>query len=267
VAASGLEHPPVAAPTADPHEAYAAAYVADYGFEARMVAARRDAVLEWLTEATPASVLEVGCGIDSVASHRPDGLMGARWTIVEPVAAFAARAAADAGRDVRVIRGTVEQQTGELLALEPRGYDAIICSALVHEVPAPERLLASLGQLLAPAGVVHVDAPNPRSLHRRLAVELGLLDSLHAPTPRSAALGQRGPLGVDELAALVERSGLGVTQRGGIGLKPLSHAQMEAWLGGAGDTDPDALWRALCAVGRELPELAAEVFVRGRRPR
>ncbi len=70
---------------------YASDYLADYGFEVEMVRARQKLLVEYLQAKRPKTVVEIGCGNESLACVVPD-FDFAKWIIVEPAEAFAAQA-------------------------------------------------------------------------------------------------------------------------------------------------------------------------------
>jgi len=110
---------------------------------------------------------------------------------------------------------------------EPEGrFDHVVATNLLHEVAAPGALLARAGGWLAPGGRVHVTLPNPRSLHRLVAYEMGLIDRLDALSERGERFGTKRALDADALAALAADAGLRVAAREGIFLKPLPNDQM-----------------------------------------
>ena len=88
-----------------------------------------------------------------------------------------------------------------------------------------------------------------------VSLSLGqLLQTLHAQ-------GRLRPLVVEALAGrLVQQearqAGLSVERCEGIMMKVVSNAQMQTW--------PEPLLRALLAVGRDHPELAAQIYARCR---
>ena len=56
------------------------------------------------------------------------------------------------------------------------GFSHVLACNLIHELPDPVDTLSRAGDLLAADGVVHLSLQNPYSIHRLVALEMGLLD-------------------------------------------------------------------------------------------
>ena len=241
---------------------YQDAYLADYGFEAVMVAARRRQVGAVIDRYRPAVVVEVGCGV-SPAGAKPEiaALPFTRWVAVEPAAAFAAAARARAAGEprLRVVEAFAEDAVDEVRCAAGGPADLVVCSSLLHELAEPGPVAAACAALAGPTGLVYFDVPNAWSLHRRLARAMGLIAREAQPSARNTALAQASVLDLESLARLAGAAGLDVVESGGYFLKPFTHDQMDA-IGFIDGRILDGLFQP----GAELPELAAEVFVVGR---
>ncbi len=239
---------------------YESRYMADYGFEAVMVAARQRLVLEILRATGPRVVLEVGCGIDMLGekAHQA-GLSMEQWVIVEPSERFceAARALKMGKTRVDVVQGFLEDETEAIRQRCVRPPDLILCSGLLNEIEEPEGILRAARRLLGSPGVVHVNVPNAQSLHRKLAKAMGVIESEKQLTERNRQLAQYRVYDFDSLIELAGASGLRVIEKGGYFIKPFTHAQMESIAGVLSAAMLDGLWQ----LGREMPELASEIYV------
>lgn len=132
-------------------------------------------------------------------------------------------------------------------------FDHVVATNLLHEVADPGALLARAGGWLAPGGRLHVTLPNPRSLHRLVAYEMGLIERLDALSERGERFGTKRALDADALAALAAEAGLRVAAREGIFLKPLPNdrmAQLDA-----------AVLEGFERAARHLPELCAMSYL------
>lgn len=239
-------------PTGRDLAAYEAAYRAS-SFEPVQAAYRKRLLLELLERLSPRSVLEVGCGLDSLANHwrKSD-----RFVVVEPGAGFASEARrATAGRpDVQIVEEPLETAAG----IEG-GFDLVLISGLLMEIADCGPLLDAARRLCAPGGCVHVNVPNARSFHRLLALEMGLIQDVQALSPLQVDLQQHHVFTLDSLSALVEAHGFEVRERGSYFVKPFTHAQMQALRASGFLTDAilDGLW----GMARHMPELGSEIFV------
>jgi SAM-dependent methyltransferase len=235
-------------------------YLADYGFEAVMVAARQRLILELLSRIRPRIVLEIGCGIDMLGAQvKKARLPVEQWVIVEPAKRFvsAARSLKMGETRVDVIHGFLEDSIDGIRARCAGLPDFIVCSGLLNEIERPENILRAARSLLGASGIVHVNVPNALSLHRRLARAMGLIATENELTARNRQLAQYRVFDLDGLMGLAASAGFRVVEKGGYFIKPFTHAQMQS-LGSVLSKDVlDGLWR----LGRELPELASEIYV------
>lgn len=239
---------------ADYERAYAASE-----FEPVQARMRKRKLLEVLAGWQPQCLLEIGCGSDPLFNHYR---RFERCCVVEPGATFARQARRQAGGDarIRIVEAFIEE-AAERLAGE--SFDCIVASGLLHEVPDCERVLAAIAHLCSPSTRVHVNVPNARSLHRLLALEMGLVDDLRELSPRQRELQQCRTFDIDGLAGMCTAAGFEVIERGSYFVKPFTHSQM-ARLQTAGVLDAPML-DGLYALERHLSGLGSEIFVHLRR--
>ncbi|HEU4457626.1 MAG TPA: class I SAM-dependent methyltransferase [Methylibium sp.] len=236
---------------------YQQAYAAS-DFEPTMARLRKRVLLAALARWRPRRVLEVGCADDALFNHHADF---EHWCVVEPGAGFAALARQHAqrrgfGERVRVVQALLEDAGAELAGGD---FDLILLSGLLHEVPQPAALLAATAALCTPATRVHVNVPNARSLHRLLALEMGLIDSIHAISDQQRALQQTRTYDLDTLSAACRDAGFAIEASGSYFIKPFTHRQM-AGLARDGLLD-ERMLDGLCGLERHLPGLGAEIHV------
>lgn len=245
-------------------QTYSESYRADYGFEATMVRARQHSTLELMPSNDNLIVVEVGCGTDLIVERATLTHDFKRWVIVEPSPAFAGAARDRVAHDTRVqvIERFFEEATAEILVACGRAPDLVLCSSVLHEVPDPHSLLVVAAELLGGEGQLIVNVPNAQSLHRRLAVAMGLIRDSTELSPRNEQLGQPRVLDASALAALLHEAGFQITASGGYFLKPFTHAQMAAL-----PFLDSELIAGLDRLGTELPDLASEIYAVARRGR
>lgn len=224
-------------------------------FEPVQARMRRQMLLALLARLAPRRVLEVGCGTDALFRHWRDF---DRFVVVEPGALFAAKARRDADGDPRI---EVVEDFAETAAprLRHQAFDLVLVSGLLHEVPDPGALLHALRPLCDERTWVHVNVPNARSLHRLLALEMGLIGALHDISERQKALQQPRTFDLDSLRALCTGCGFDAVEAGSYFVKPFSHAQM-ARLQDDGFLD-ERLLQGLSGLERHLPGLGSEIFL------
>lgn len=239
-------------------------YQAEYdalSFEAVQVRYRRKKVCELLARLRPRRVLEVGCGRAPLFLDYTDFAV---MHVVEPGDRFHANAVASAkGRaDVLVHHGTIEHVAP---ALAGEAFDAIVMSSVLHEVADPMTLLGAVKTLCSTGTMLHVVVPNARSFHRRLAVEMGLIDSVFERSPTQQRMQQSQTFDVEALQALLRASGFDVVDTGTFFIKPFTHAQMAALYEQRFLTDQ--MLDGLYAMSEHLPGIGSEIYVSARRAR
>ena len=148
-------------------------------FEPIQAAYRRRRVMEAVRQYEPSRLLEVGCGLKPLFVDLP----GVACCVVEPARVFAqgARQLAEGSPHVEIIESTIERA-----ALGVHRFDLVVVSSVLHEVPDPQAMLKAVVKAATPDTVIHVNVPNSHSLHRLLAVAMGII-----PEPSSTSELQR----------------------------------------------------------------------------
>ena len=237
---------------------YQRAYEAS-DFEPVQARMRKRMLLELFARWQPKRILEVGCGSDALFAHHRGF---ERWCIVEPAAGFAEKAREQAGGNPRlhIVEALMEDAATPLAG---ERFDCIVLSGLLHEVPNAARVLAAVRPLCEPSTRVHVNVPNARSLHRLLALEMGLIEDVHQLSYNQLRLQQPRTFDIDSLSALCTDSGFEVTEQGSYFIKPYAHRQM-AQLQDIGLLD-ERMLGGLYGLARHLPNMGSEIFVHLRR--
>ncbi len=195
---------------------YSATYDPDADFDAVYTLATGRRVAAAL--APDARILELGCATGLMTTL----LAGEERTVlaVDRSEPYLARLRARALPGVETLLADVE-------TAEPDGsFDHVLMTNLLHEVGDPATLLQRARGWLAPGGSIHVTLPNPRSIHRLVALEMGLIERLDEQSDRGARLGTRRTLDLDALLEIAAASRLHAAESSGIFLKPLPNAQM-----------------------------------------
>ena len=235
-----------------------AEYTASYQrlpFEPIQAAYRRRRVLSEIARRRPATLLEVGCGQAPLFSD----LEGIAITVVEPAPAFAkqARLGAASRPNVRVIEAFLEDAH-----LASERFDMIVVGCLLHEVDDPQSLLAAVHRHCGPQTLLHLSVPNANSLHRLLAVAMGLIDCPKALSSTQVTMQQRGTYDSQALNAELNGAGFQVTDSGSLFVKPFTHAQMQQ-LVDQGFMTP-AMLDGLDRLAVAEPNLGSELWVNAR---
>lgn len=132
-------------------------------------------------------------------------------------------------------------------------FDSIILEHILEHVDNPVGLLSRVKNWLAPNGRLFLGVPNGNSIHRLVAVKMGLLDNPCQLNSRDHALGHRRVYTPETFRADIEKSGLKVLEMGGVYFKPLSNGQIqEHWT--------EEMIQGFYELGKDFPENAAEIY-------
>jgi 2-polyprenyl-3-methyl-5-hydroxy-6-metoxy-1,4-benzoquinol methylase len=233
-------------------------YQTDYvnlPFESEQVRYRKRTTVESMRRYNARHILEVGCGLDPIFMHFDDF---ESLDIVEPSENFfrTAENAAKGRANIRLHAGTLETAAS---SLTDRSFDFVLVSSLLHEVENPKELLSVARSLCGDRTVVHIVVPNARSLHRLLAVEMGLIDSIFVHSDTQKTMQQHGTFDLETLADLLKSCNFSVIDSGTFFVKPFTHAQM-AELSERGFLTQQML-DGLYGLTKYLPEFGSEIFV------
>jgi SAM-dependent methyltransferase len=131
-------------------------------------------------------------------------------------------------------------------------FNTIIMSCIIEHVLDPALVLRRAASWLTDDGVIVLVVPNKLSLHRRVGLRCGLLESMEQLSEQDLAVGHRRLYTVPSLTEEIAGAGLQTPGIEGIFLKPLSSGQMMDW--------PDSLLNAFDDMALELRDYAAYLF-------
>lgn len=229
-------------------------------FEPVQAKYRRALVLREVARKSPKRLLEIGCGDTPLFIDLGEDI---EVTVIEPTDEFSANArklAEGRGR-VKIVQSFVEDYT-----CPQADFDMIVLSCVLHEVREPAALLASIRRLCNPDSLLHVNVPNARSLHRLLAVSMGLISDTGVQSETQRTMQQRATIyDMVSLQAELNDSGFTVTEHGSIFIKPFTHGQMQRLIDD-GFMTPDML-DGFDKLVNVLPEFGSEIWVNARRDR
>ena len=130
--------------------------------------------------------------------------------------------------------------------LQPgKQFDTVLSSLVLEHVESPAKVLATAAQWLKPQGRLVVIVPNAHSLHRRLAVAMGLAHAADELGASDVRLGHRWVFTIARLEADLAQVGLQISRKAGWFTKPLPQGMMTEF--------SDALLEGLMKLGDELP--------------
>jgi 2-polyprenyl-3-methyl-5-hydroxy-6-metoxy-1,4-benzoquinol methylase len=221
---------------------YLADNVLDHRLENRM---QIDSAARLLGRLAPgSSVLELGYG---------DGLLtqalreaGFNADLLEGSPLLCARARELHGTDLCIHQVLFEEFHPSHL------YDVVLALHVLEHVDEPVHLLRRIADWVRPGGTVVLVVPNRASIHRRVALQMGLIGALDELSPRDHLVGHQRVYDLDQLEQDAVAANLKPQERFGSFLKVLPNSMMLDY--------KDVLLTAIDAVSAELPpELLANI--------
>lgn len=199
------------------------------------------------------SCLELGCADGTMTRFLENYFEN--LVAVDGAAEFVELTRKRVSHKTRVIQSLFEE-----LELDEQFHTILMAHVLEH-VQDPVELLERVSQnWLAPDGILLIWVPNAWSLHRKAAVYMGLMSRSDELNELDRRLGHRRVYSPETLRQDIQAVGLQIEQTGGIFLKPLSNAQMEAnWT--------EEMVQAYYALGFEFPDYCAEIYAKCSRRR
>ena len=176
---------------------------------------------EWITRETlgAKNILEMGFGEGNFTKMLLD--KGHEVDIIEGSKLLADQAKARYGDKVRVHHGLFDE-------FKPvQKFDRILATNILEHVDDPVAVLTSTRRWLKPDGRVLITVPNAESLHRRLAVLMGLQPRLDTLSPRDHVVGHQRVYDLDTLTADVHRAKFKILSTTGFVLKILPYSMMK----------------------------------------
>ena len=132
-------------------------------------------------------------------------------------------------------------------------FDSIILEHILEHVDDPVGLLSRVKKWLSPAGRMFLGVPNGNSIHRLVAVKMGLLDNPCQLNSRDHALGHRRVYTPETFRGDIEKGGLKILETGGVYFKPLSNNQIQEYWS-------EEMIQGFYELGKDFPEYAAEIY-------
>jgi len=200
----------------------------------KLVSLLVERTIPWMTGP---EILEMGSGDD-------------RWTkrIIEHFGhshlVDGSRTLIDQAKEKYGARLTAYHSLFEELKLQ-KTFDTILASMVLEHVERPSKVLATASGWLKPEGRLIAIVPNAGSLHRRLAVVMGLQRTADELGPSDIRLGHRWVFTSPRIEAEIAEAGLKIVRKRGWLTKPLPQAMMTEF--------SDALLKGLMLLGDELP--------------
>ncbi|MEW6600581.1 MAG: class I SAM-dependent methyltransferase [Nitrospirota bacterium] len=132
-------------------------------------------------------------------------------------------------------------------------FNTIIMEHILEHVDQPVELLRRVKQWLAPKGRMLLGVPNGQSIHRLVAVKMGLLKNPYELNQRDLAQGHRRVYTPETFRRDIERAGINIVEMGGVFFKPLSNQQIQ-------DHWTEDMIQGFFELGKDFQQYAADIF-------
>jgi len=203
--------------------------------------------IDWLLKQIPAAsvVLELGYGDGLVTKALANS--DCNLTLIEGAETLV-DIAKDAHPNIRCIHTLFEEFS------PVNQYDVIVASHVLEHVDEPKYILKLLATWLTDTGKIIIVVPNRNSLHRQLAVLMGLQPTLETLSQRDLLVGHQRVYSLETLKDDIRQSDLQPIESMGFFLKVLPNSMML-------DYSRELLW-GLNAISNSLPtDLLANIAV------
>jgi 2-polyprenyl-3-methyl-5-hydroxy-6-metoxy-1,4-benzoquinol methylase len=124
-------------------------------------------------------------------------------------------------------------------------YNTIIATHILEHVNDPVQVLEKCREWLEPNGVVLIVVPNANSIHRQLAVLMGIQETIYDFSPRDHEVGHLRVYDVKKMRSDISSAGFEVVLERGLFLKMLPNGMMVEF--------QDSLLKALTDVSDNMP--------------
>ena len=133
-------------------------------------------------------------------------------------------------------------------------FNTIIMEHILEHVDNPIEIMQLAKKWLEDDGIMLLGVPNALSIHRLVAVKMGLLKTPDELNSRDHALGHQRVYSMNTFLKDIEKAGLKVIEKGGVFFKPLSNGQIE-------NNWNVEMIEGFYELGKDFPENAAELYV------
>lgn len=166
---------------------------------------------------------------------------------VEPSKKYAQMLKTRYGNKIEVVQTFVEDVPHKVK------YDTIVCAHVLEHIPNPVAALKKIGGLMHNESNLIVIVPNAYSIHRLVAVQMGMLKHVKDLNELDKKLGHFRVYDQNDLLANLKSAGLQPEVVSGVFLKVLSNSQLEKWNA--------SLLDGFYQVGKQLPLMCADLLV------
>jgi 2-polyprenyl-3-methyl-5-hydroxy-6-metoxy-1,4-benzoquinol methylase len=214
---------------------------------------RRKSILGFIAKGCFKNILEVGCGVDPLFTSFD---IDTAFTVIEPTKHFYQVALEKAGGlpSRKVFNLTLEEFNSQ------DKFDLIILSSVLHEVVDKISFISNLKLLCNKDTLVYINVPNAKSIHRLLAVSMGIIDDITDVSSTQLKMQQFSrPFTLETLNSLINQFGFSTIDSGTLFFKPFTHEQMQK-LVESGFLTP-AILDGFYELPKIFPEFGSEIWI------
>ena len=133
-------------------------------------------------------------------------------------------------------------------------FENVLSLHVLEHVDHPGEVVKQMYDWVAPGGQVIAVVPNAESLHRQLAVMMGLQEENDSLSPRDVLVGHQRVFTLEQLVGHFEAAGFEVAERFGYFVKVVPNGMMVEW-------KPDLIQSLTRISGQLPPQLLANVGI------
>ena len=233
-------------------DGYTSEYL-DLPFERILESYRRGAVINYIHQNNSKKILEVGCGVNPIFTSLDQAC---KVTVIEPskelfdIALFKSKCY----KNSRVVNTILEDFESS------NEFDLIVLSSILHEVTDKKKFMEKVLSLSGTGTKIYINVPNAKSIHRLLAVCMGLIEDEFEISDTQLKMQQLSkPFTTESLSNFVQNCGFHVIDFGTIFVKPFTHKQMQSLVDSA-FLNEDIL-NGLNKLALYLPEIGSEIWM------
>lgn len=132
--------------------------------------------------------------------------------------------------------------------------DNIVMSHILEHLDKPVEALENLKNIMNEDTVLYISVPNAMSIHRQVAVKMGLLEQVTQLNDTDHRLGHKIVYKPENFQEDIKKAGFKIVEFGGSMIKPLANKQIE-------DNWTSEMIDGFIKLGDDYPELCGDIYV------
>jgi 2-polyprenyl-3-methyl-5-hydroxy-6-metoxy-1,4-benzoquinol methylase len=221
-------------------------------FEIFQVLFRKKHLITQLNYYKTDDLLEIGCGMETIAI---DFKNYKSLHVVEPTELFYQKLLKDINgeNNIHAYKCLIERFNYNST------FDFIIASSLLHEIEDLTVFFQKIKSLSNPKTIIYCNVPNKNSLHRLLALKMGIIERTDEFSESNIKHQTKRIFDLSELEILASNNGFQVLDSGSYFIKPFTHSQMQEMIN-TNILNMNIL-NGLYELSDIIPDLGSEIFI------